>query len=121
MTSHDALGYFARAYDVNVVGSVLPATGSEAEPSARQVRGLVAAMRAEGAETIFSEKGAESRLEQQVAQEAGAAVSASLYADALGAPGSGAESHIEAELANARAMRSAWTARRPDRGEVRSP
>lgn len=111
VTSHDALGYFARAYDVNIVGSVLPATGSESEPSARQVRGLVEAMRAEGARTIFTEKGTEPRLERRVAQEAGATVSASLYADALGAPGSGAEGHIEAELANARAMRSAWMVR----------
>jgi len=111
VTSHDALGYFARAYGVDVVGSVLPATGSDTEPSARQVRGLVDAMRIEGARTIFTEKGGEPRLEERVAEEAGARVSASLYADALGAPGSGAEGHVEAELANARAMRSAWTAR----------
>jgi hypothetical protein len=46
-----------------------------------------------------------------VAREAGARVSASLYADALGPPGSPEATFIGAQLANARAMREAWSAR----------
>jgi zinc/manganese transport system substrate-binding protein/manganese/iron transport system substrate-binding protein len=38
VTSHDAFGYFARAYDVEVVGSVLPTVTAEVEPSAHEVR-----------------------------------------------------------------------------------
>jgi ABC-type Zn uptake system ZnuABC Zn-binding protein ZnuA len=111
VTSHDAFGYFARAYDLRIVGSVLPAVTTEAEPSARHVRELVKAIRAEGVTTIFTEEAVAPRLERQVAQEAGARVSTSLYADVLGPPGSGAETFIGSELANARAMRAAWSAR----------
>jgi len=108
VTSHDSLGYFARAYDVNVVGSVLPVVTTEAEPSAQQIRALVDEIRAEGVRTIFTEEAVEPRLERRVAEEAGASVSTSLYADVLGGPGSGRAGFVEAELANARAMRSAW-------------
>lgn len=111
VTSHDAFGYFARAYDVDVVGSVLPTLTTESEPSAQQIRRLVKEIRAQGVTTIFTEEALEPRLERRVAEEAGVRVSTSLYADALGPPGSGAETFIGAELANARAMRSAWSPR----------
>ena len=111
VTSHDAFGYFARAYEVDVVGSVLPAVTTDAEPSARQIKALVDEVRARGVRTIFTERAVEPRLERRVAEEAGARISTSLYADALGPPGSPTAGFVEAELANARAMRSAWTAR----------
>ncbi len=115
VTSHDAFGYFARAYGVNVVGSVLPTISTEAEPSGRQVRELVEAIRTEDVRTIFTEEAIDPALERQVAAEAGAKVSTSLYADVLGEPGSGAETFIEAERANARAMLEAWPASPPVR------
>ena len=108
VTSHDSFGYFARAYGVRIVGSVLPAITTDSEPSGRQIAELVAEIRARRVATIFTEVALDPRLERQVAAEAGARVSSSLYADALGRPGSGAETFIEAELANARAMLAAW-------------
>ncbi len=111
VTSHDAFGYFARAYDVNILGSVLPAVTTESEPSARALRELVGQIRGNGVKAIFTEEAVEPRLEQRVAQEAGAKVSTSLYADALGEPGSEGATFVDAEIANARAMRSAWGTR----------
>jgi len=108
VTSHDAFGYFARAYDVDVVGSVLPSITTDSEPSARRVRELVDEIRARRVRTIFTEEAVDPRLERQVAEEAGAEVSTSLYADALGEPGSEASTFVGAELANARAMAEAW-------------
>ncbi|MBA3422034.1 MAG: zinc ABC transporter substrate-binding protein [Thermoleophilaceae bacterium] len=108
VTSHDAFGYFARAYDVNVVGSVLPTVTTDAEPSAQQVRRLVDEIRRNDVGAIFTEEAVEPRLERRVAEEAGARVSTSLYADALGPPGSDGATFIGAELANARAMRASW-------------
>ena len=108
VTSHDAFGYFARAYDVRVVGSVLPTISTDSEPSGRQIGQLVAEIRARRVGTIFTEEAVDPELERQVAAEAGADVSTSLYADVLGRPGSGAETFIGAELANAKAMLSAW-------------
>ncbi len=107
VTSHDAFGYFARAYGVEVVGSVLPSVTADAEPSARQVRELVATIRREGVRTIFTEEALDPRLERQVAAEAGATVSASLYADVLAERGA-ASTYVGAQLANARAMAAAW-------------
>ena len=111
VTSHDAFGYFARAYDVQVVGSVLPTLTTDLEPSGRQIGELVTEIRAREVGTIFTEEAVDPKLERQVAAEAGADVSTSLYADALGRPGSGAETFIQAELANADAMVSAWNQR----------
>jgi len=108
VTSHDAFGHFARAYDVEVVGSVLPAATAGAEPSARQVRRLVQDITTRGVRTIFTEKGTDPRVERRIAEETGARVSPALHADTLGPPGSGESTFVEAELANARAMRVAW-------------
>lgn len=108
ITTHDAFGYFVRAYDVQQVGTVLPALTTESEPSGRQIRELVQEIRAQDVDVIFTEEAVDAGLERQIADEAGAEVSTSLYADVLGAPDSGAETFIEAELANARAMAAAW-------------
>lgn len=108
ITTHDAFGYFVRAYDIEQVGTVLPALTTESEPSGRQIRELVQTIRDEDVKAIFTEEAVEPSLERQIAEEAGATVSSSLYADVLGEPGSGAETFIEAELANARAMVAAW-------------
>lgn len=108
ITTHDAFGYFARAFDIDQVGTVLPALTTEVEPSGRQVRELVEQIREQGVNAIFTEEAVDSSLEQRIADEAGAGVSTSLYADVLGGPGSGAETFIDAELINAEAMREAW-------------
>lgn len=108
ITTHDAFGYFVRAYDLEQVGTVLPTVTTESEPSGQQVRKLVREIRQEAVGTIFTEEAVDASLERQIAQEAGADVSTSLYADVLGGPGSGAETFIAAELANARAMARAW-------------
>ncbi len=107
VTSHDAFGYFARAYDVEVVGSVLPSVTTDVEPSARDVDRLVRDLRRLGVRTIFTEEAVDPRLEEQIAAEAGAEVSTSLYADVLAADGPAA-TFIGAELANAEAMAAAW-------------
>jgi len=108
ITTHDAFGYFVRAYDVNQVGTVLASVSTEAEPSGRQVRELIEEIRAQDVQAIFTEEAVDASLERQIADEAGAEVSTSLYADVLGEPGSGAETYIDAELANAKAMAEAW-------------
>lgn len=109
ITTHDAFGYFVRAYEIDQVGTVLPSVSTDAEPSGRQVRELVEAIREQDVRTIFTEEAVDPSLERQIAEEAGAEVSTSLYADVLGAPGSGAETYVEAELANAKAMAAAWS------------
>ncbi len=109
VTTHDAFGYFGRAYDVEVVGTVLPSVTTETETSGRQVRELIDTIEREGVKAIFTEQGVDPKLERQVAEEAGAEVETGLYADTLGPEGSGAEEFIDAELANAEAMAGAFS------------
>jgi zinc/manganese transport system substrate-binding protein/manganese/iron transport system substrate-binding protein len=108
VTSHDAFGYFARAYGVEVVGSVLPSLSTDAEPSGEGIRTLIEDIKRAKVDTIFTEAAVDAKLERQVADEAGARVATDLYADTLGEEGSGAETLIDAEIHNARAMSEAW-------------
>jgi ABC-type Zn uptake system ZnuABC Zn-binding protein ZnuA len=108
VTSHDAFGYFARAYGVDIVGSVLPTITTQVEASGGQIRKLVNDIRRAKVRTIFTEAAVNAKLEHQVAAEAGATVATDLYADVLGRDGSGAETLVDAELHNARAMVKSW-------------
>jgi ABC-type Zn uptake system ZnuABC Zn-binding protein ZnuA len=40
VTDHDAFAYLARAYDIEVVGAVIPSTTTQAQPSAGEVARL---------------------------------------------------------------------------------
>jgi zinc/manganese transport system substrate-binding protein len=88
VTNHDAFGYFARRYDIEVLGSIVPALSSSAQPSAGDVRRLVAAIKRERVTTIFPESALNVRLERAVARDAGVEVGPALYADTLGPKGS---------------------------------
>jgi len=81
---HDAFPYFAAAYGLTIVGTVVPAPGQD--PSAGQVVALIQTIRASGVKAIFSEAQFNPKVEQQLAAEAGVAVVSNLYNDALGAP-----------------------------------
>jgi ABC-type Zn uptake system ZnuABC Zn-binding protein ZnuA/ABC-type Mn2+/Zn2+ transport system permease subunit len=110
VTNHDSFGYFARAYGVHVVGSVLPTVTTDTEPSGQQVRRLVDAIRAARVKVIFTENAVDAKLERQVAAEAGARASTALWADSLGVHGTGADKFTGAELLNAEAMLRSWGA-----------
>lgn len=84
VTDHDAFGYFARRYGIEIVGTTLPSLSTAAEPSAKQLDTLAAAIRKEGVRVVFSEASINPRVEQALADEAGATLGAPLYADALG-------------------------------------
>ena len=84
VTNHDSFGYFARRYDIDVLGSIVPALSTAAQPSAGDVRRLVAAIRREKVTTIFPESALNQRLAKAVARDAGVRVGKPLYADSLG-------------------------------------
>ncbi len=71
VTNHGTLGYFAAKYGFEVVGTVIPAATTQAEPSAAQVAALVDIIRAEGAKAVFADSTVNSRLAEQVAAESG--------------------------------------------------
>jgi zinc/manganese transport system substrate-binding protein len=104
VTTHDSLGYFARRYDVEVIGSVIPSLSTQAQPSAGDIADLVDQVRDEGVEAVFPEAGVDERLERALSRDAGVAVGDPLFADTLGEEGSGAETYVDAMAANTAAL-----------------
>ena len=100
VTFHDAFGYFARAYEIEIVGVAVEAPGQE--PSAKEIAALIDAIKAAGVTSVFSEAQFPSKVLDQVAAETGATVLENLYSDALSdAP---ANSYLGAMRANASAI-----------------
>jgi ABC-type Zn uptake system ZnuABC Zn-binding protein ZnuA len=104
VTTHDSLAYFARRYDIRVVGALIPSQSTQAQPSARDVDRLVRQIRRERVAAIFPESALHPKLERAVARESGARVGGRLWADALGPPGSAGDTYPRATAANARAL-----------------
>ncbi len=103
VTNHDSLGYFAKAYDFEIVGTVLPAASTLAEPSASDLAELLEAMEREGVCTLFAETTANEQLAETVASELGGCESVqvvTLYTGALGPAGSEADSYLGLMRAN---------------------
>jgi len=81
---HDALPYFADAYGLEVIGTVVDAPGQD--PGAGQIADLVTAIKASGVKAVFSESQFSPELVSAIADEAGARVVPDLYTDTLGDP-----------------------------------
>ncbi len=73
VTTHDAFGYYARRYDIEVVGALIPSLSTQAQPSGRDIQRLVDQIRAERVKAIFPETALNPRLERAVSREAGRA------------------------------------------------
>lgn len=81
---HEAFPYFAAAYGLTIVGTIVDAPGQD--PSAGEIAALVDAIKASGARAVFGEAQFSPDLVQTVAQEAGVVVETNLYNDSLGDP-----------------------------------
>lgn len=106
VTSHDAYSYFADAYGLEVVGTILGVT-TEEEPSAQAVGALIDDIRSEGVPAVFFETTVNPGLAERVARDAGVALADPLYGDSVGEPGSGAADYIGMMEANVRSIVSA--------------
>ena len=104
VTNHDNLGYFADAYDFAVIGAIIPSVSALAEPTAAGLADLARLMADNGLCTLVVEQAADERLaralEGELEQCDGVGL-LSLYTDALGPPGSGAETYLGLMRANA--------------------
>lgn len=104
VTTHDSYAYFARRYDVEVIGTLIPARSTQAQPSAGETAELVEVIEAEGVNAIFPESPLNPELETVVAEETGARVGDALLADSLGPPDSDGATLIEALASDTEAM-----------------
>jgi len=100
VTTHDAFGYYAKAYDIELAGA-LQGVSTEEKPTPTRVAELVTDIRATGVPTIFAENTINPKLIQAVAREANVKVSErELFGDGLGEVGSGAETYQTMLIAN---------------------
>ncbi|HET9555586.1 MAG TPA: metal ABC transporter substrate-binding protein [Actinomycetota bacterium] len=98
VTNHDAFGYYIDRYGLELVGSVIPSFDTSAELSGRDIRDLVAKVRATGAKAIFSETSLPPRAAETIGREAGVKVvvgTDALYGDALGPRGSDGDTYVK--------------------------
>ncbi len=94
LTSHDAFGYFARAYGVDFMAP--QGISSESEASAAQVASLIKQIKADGVKVWFMENQLDPRLVKQIASATGAQPGGELYPEALSAKGGVADTYQKA-------------------------
>lgn len=87
VTTHDALGYFAHDYQLEVLTPL--GFNTTAEPSAKDVAAVIKAIRQAKLPAVFLENVQNRKLVEQIANESGAKIGGTLYTDALSAQGEG--------------------------------
>jgi zinc/manganese transport system substrate-binding protein len=81
ITSHDAFGYFVKAYGIQFIAP--QGVSTEAEASAKDVGRIIRQMKAEKIPAVFLENVTNPRLIEQIARETGAKIGGQLFSDAL--------------------------------------
>ena len=112
VTDHDALGFYAARYRIEVIGTAIPARSTQAQASAGAVARLVRTIRTSGVTTIFPESSVNPKLTRAIARDAGARVGRALYADSLGPDGSAGATYLGSLRANTLALVDGFTAGR---------
>ena len=69
VTDHDAFGYYADRYGLEIVGTVIPAYSTNAEPSAQELAELQDTIREVKAKAVFVGTTVNAVLSQQVAED----------------------------------------------------
>jgi zinc/manganese transport system substrate-binding protein len=104
VSDHDAFGYFAARYGIDVVGAVIPSSTTRAQPAAGDLAALIDLIDRQHVRAIFPETSLNPKLAEQIASETGARTDLSLYGDALGPAGSAGATYLGMEAANADAL-----------------
>jgi len=93
ITSHDAFGYFGRAYGIRFLAPA--GLSTESEPTAAQIGKLIKQIKLEGIKALFIENMTNPRLIDMLAKETGAFVGGTLYSDSLSLDGGEADSYLK--------------------------
>jgi manganese/iron transport system substrate-binding protein len=100
VTSHDAFQYYANAYGLEVIGTLI-GISTEEQPSAQTVKNLTEEIKKTGVKAIFAETTINPTLIKTVAEEASVSLaSTKLYSDSLGERGSDADSYVKMLVRN---------------------
>jgi zinc/manganese transport system substrate-binding protein len=109
VTDHDAFGYFANRYGIQVVGAVIPSQTTQAQPNAQDLSNLADTVRSQHVKAIFPESSLSPKLAETIASQTGATADHTLYGDTLGPDGSSGDTYLKMETANADAMAVGFT------------
>jgi ABC-type Zn uptake system ZnuABC Zn-binding protein ZnuA len=109
VTDHDAFGYFAGRYGVDIVGAVIPSQTTQAQPNAQGLSDLADLVRQEHVKAIFPESSLSPKLAEAIASQTGASADHTLYGDTLGPEGSSGDTYLSMEAANANSMVEGFT------------
>ncbi|MBR8827894.1 MAG: zinc ABC transporter substrate-binding protein [Gomphosphaeria aponina SAG 52.96 = DSM 107014] len=100
VTTHDALGYYVNAYELEFEGA-LSGLSTDESPTAARVGELITEVKESNVPTIFAETSVNPKLIETVAREANVKVSErELYADGLGEKGADGDSYQKMLIAN---------------------
>ena len=105
ITSHDAFGYFAKAYGMTMIAP--QGVSTETEASAKDVAKIIRQIKAEKIPSMFLENVTDPRLIEQISRETDIEIGGKLYSDALSAPDGLAGSYIAMMENNIREMKKA--------------
>ena len=105
VTSHDAFGYFSRAYGISFISPV--GINTDAEPSAADVGRIIKQIRREKIPAAFIESFSDPRLLERIRLESGARIGGTLYSDSLSKTNGPASSYLDMMRHNARTLVSA--------------
>lgn len=81
ITTHDAFGYFVKAYGIDFIAP--QGVSTESEASAKDVARIIRQIKAQKVPAVFLENITNPRLIEQIARESGAKIGGTLYSDAL--------------------------------------
>jgi ABC-type Zn uptake system ZnuABC Zn-binding protein ZnuA/ABC-type Mn2+/Zn2+ transport system permease subunit len=109
VTDHDAFGYFADRYGIQVVGAVIPSQTTQAQPSAQDLTDLADLVRQEEVKAVFPANSLSPKLAEAIASQTGASADYTIYSDTLGPQGSSADTYLDMEQANANALVEGFT------------
>ncbi len=93
VTNHDSLGYFAKRYDLNVIGTVIPSSSSLAEASPATIEKLARLITKTGTPAIFSEAQQSNQDAVSLSQRLGVTL-VPLQTSSLGNPDSASSTYL---------------------------
>ena len=105
ISTHDAFGYFAKAYGIEFIAPL--GVSTETEPSARDIAGIIGQIKADHIPAVFLENISDDRLMRRISQETGAKLGGTLFSDSLTDEKGAAPTYIAMVRHNIKALASA--------------
>lgn len=105
VTSHDAFGYYARAYQIRMIAP--QGVSTETEASAKDIAKVIRQIRTQKIPAVILENVSDPRLLEQIAKETGAKIGGKLYSDALSLETGPASTYIDLMRYNTRTLKDA--------------